>query len=759
MAFTGFSSDEEGSIVFDGEQFIINNPNNVPDDFDPHGRPVIGLPVTHPNHPQNQQPVSSSDPVTGLAPFDTGPSVFHTHEYTQYGQPPSSKEEAERREQRIKKARQRFQDAKKRATNAPSLQVIDAAPDFADLGFIDSEPLPASVAPDWPGSTPLSQGRSLHVDHLLSVETDTLAREVLIGIKRDGIPPKAFVNDFMAQYAEWGWDELSSARALQVLEIVRNSDWDERLQQADSATVETLAQDLADNTIEGLTVINAKTGRVLLNRIGVLGAGGSQYVGLQDHEVEAFKGLELIFIHNHPNASDASEADLRAAFEAGAEMLMVVTPKGYEYVYMRGAHGMIRVRAEEASYAVAPGTAEEHALLEAKSWEQARRDGINPPEFIMLQEEQLWWEREKIIIVPYNTTETREQVAARMAIPVELLDKLNGNDTGFGTMYIPLPGWYSFTTYHHNESLVAGAHSTGATFFDWESVLEQGQLISEWRSLRPVEQQIEMALMGSNAISIYAPFNNVGYDFDYTVTWIHDREAVFHQAASDFDIPVALLKTVIASELLYDYDAIDQWQDNVIRANLNLLGRQFLWRINRFRDSWDGAGVANVHYPTLIDAYTHVNAQLEPGETHPWNLGSIDSGHKVPNLLLAPDIPVSNDDVSNYYDDVSFETLVPRQIETARFVLRLGRLDEVPRELRTEIAHYLADDSGSVRAAAMVLRMIIDQLTEFDSNANINEDPRDMARAWGRYRTSLEYFDYGGNARLAHPLAEYWSTR
>ena len=103
MAFTGFSSDEEGSIVFDGEQFIINNPENVPVDFNPHGRPVIGLPVTHPNHPQNQQPVSSSDPVTGLAPFDTGPSVFHTHEYTQYVQPPSSKEEAERREQRKKK--------------------------------------------------------------------------------------------------------------------------------------------------------------------------------------------------------------------------------------------------------------------------------------------------------------------------------------------------------------------------------------------------------------------------------------------------------------------------------------------------------------------------------------------------------------------------------------------------------------------------------------------------------------------------------
>ena len=101
---------------------------------------------------------------------------------------------------------------------------------MAELGYIDSEPLPAAIAPDWPGSIPLSQGQSLYADHLLSIEDDTMVRELLIGIKREGIPPKAFVNDFMAQYAEWGWDDLSSARALQVLEIVRNSDWDERLE-------------------------------------------------------------------------------------------------------------------------------------------------------------------------------------------------------------------------------------------------------------------------------------------------------------------------------------------------------------------------------------------------------------------------------------------------------------------------------------------------------------------------------------------------
>ena len=103
----------------------------------------------------------------------------------------------------------------------------------------------------------------------MSVETDTLAREVLIGIQREGIPSDAYVSDFISQYAEWGWDDLSSARALQVLDIVRNSDWDEQLEWADSPQVETVAQDLADNTIEVLTVIDAKTGQTLLSRTGI----------------------------------------------------------------------------------------------------------------------------------------------------------------------------------------------------------------------------------------------------------------------------------------------------------------------------------------------------------------------------------------------------------------------------------------------------------------------------------------------------------
>ncbi len=213
-----------------------------------------------------------------------------------------------------------------------------------------------------------------------------MAREVLIGIKREGIPPKAFVYDFMAQYAEWGWDDLSSARALQVLEIVRNSDWDERLQQADSLTVETVAQDQANDWIEGLVIIDAGSGNVVLNKTGVVGAGGQQYVGLQDYDVEALRGLDLIFVHNHPNDTQASEEDLRSAFDTGAKLLIVITRNGREFVYVRGRDRMVLVRDEKASYEVGSRTLDETIELAIKSAKQAVAYRDDSPEYVFLED-------------------------------------------------------------------------------------------------------------------------------------------------------------------------------------------------------------------------------------------------------------------------------------------------------------------------------------------------------------------------------------
>ena len=226
------------------------------------------------------------------------------------------------------------------------------------------------------------------MDHLLNVETDPLAREVLFTIKREGLPPRSQWNDFMAQYALWSWDATSDAQAWATLAIIAQSDWDETFAQADSAPVETIAQDLADDWIEGVVIIDAGSGNIVLSKTGVVGPDGQQYVGLQDYEVEALKGLPLIFVHNHTQDIGASDDDLRSAFAAGANLLIVITRSGREQVYIRGRDRMVLVRDEKASYEVGSPTLGETIALAKKSAEQAAAFRDDPPEHVFLQEEQ-----------------------------------------------------------------------------------------------------------------------------------------------------------------------------------------------------------------------------------------------------------------------------------------------------------------------------------------------------------------------------------
>ena len=206
-----------------------------------------------------------------------------------------------------------------------------------------------------------------------------------------------------------------------------------------------------------------------------------------------------------------------------------------------------------------------------------------------------------------------------------------------------------------------------------------------------------MALMGSDAnIDKFVRFDNAGYGFDDTLSWIHDREIAISQAAMDFQVPAALLKTVIVSELLYDYRNDDQLQDDIIRANFNLLARQLLGRNDKIRDSWDGAGVANA----LSSSHWPISMKRAP-RIHPFLLPTLIS-HPLQNLLQEKTDYVER--YAEFYENRSFNELKPREQEVAYWI-RAGKLNDVPRDLRVEIAHYLADDSGSVRATAMISHM------------------------------------------------------
>ena len=78
---------------------------------------------------------------------------------------------------------------------------------------------------------------------------------------------------------------------------------------------------------------------------------------------------------------------MESAFQAGAELLIVITQSGREQVYMRGRDRMVLVRDEQASYEVGPPTLEETIELAIKSAQQARALEADAPELVFLQEE------------------------------------------------------------------------------------------------------------------------------------------------------------------------------------------------------------------------------------------------------------------------------------------------------------------------------------------------------------------------------------
>ena len=275
---------------------------------------------------------------------------------------------------------------------------VEYAPDIvwspeglAASGHVTFLPHGSDEAPSgitvWQEHTPLSPGQEQHVNHLLHVETDILAREVLITIQRDGLPPRGQWSHFMSQYALWSWDSESDAFAWATLVKIEQSDWDEMLGFADEEAVETVAQDLGNNTREGLVIIDADSGETLLERTGVLREDGGQHVGLQDAEVEALRGRRLIFVHNHPNGTGASAADRVSAFAAGAELLLVITGDGREEVYLRGRDRMALVRDGQASYELGSPMLNETIALAKKSAEEARRYREDRPELVFWQAE------------------------------------------------------------------------------------------------------------------------------------------------------------------------------------------------------------------------------------------------------------------------------------------------------------------------------------------------------------------------------------
>ena len=175
-------------------------------------------------------------------------------------------------------------------------------------------------------------------------------------------------NDF----AESGLDDESDERAE---EQVRR-----RVERVRRETM----TDLADDRWESIVAIDTKTGEKVFWRYG-----SRNYTFLQEEQRKMVEGREIALIHNHPNDTAASQADLEGAFWLGAKSLTVVTPSGYRYVYIRGTHEMeLAAVINDPNYVANPSWREDVESSTA-FWTQTLAEKGNQPEWVMEQEEQV----------------------------------------------------------------------------------------------------------------------------------------------------------------------------------------------------------------------------------------------------------------------------------------------------------------------------------------------------------------------------------
>jgi len=168
MPFRGISIDDEGSIIYDGEKFVVNHPSRVPDNFDPGDKPVVGLPKTHPSHPQNRQrpPTPENPPpppyggpgpvIPGIVPIRPGtppkpanqphptpslhlPAPPPGIDIPGYTQPHQPVQEASDNSESEKKKKKRQETGSSEPSLPDFPQDMEYQPDISALGLVNFE--------------------------------------------------------------------------------------------------------------------------------------------------------------------------------------------------------------------------------------------------------------------------------------------------------------------------------------------------------------------------------------------------------------------------------------------------------------------------------------------------------------------------------------------------------------------------------------------------------------------------------------------
>lgn len=200
MSFTGFSSDQEGSIIYDGEKFIVTVPvgHEQLEHFNPDGNiPVV---YTHPSHAQNQQTSVTSQPgrdSTSKSQGDTG------------GGESADKEKSE-------------ETASSESSVSGFPQDIEWEPDISALGLVTVKQIESNQneAPPRVRAVLDKPQNAIEMEFYLAARHNPLLLEMMILTQQEGIPPalQGNVTDILKLSSEYEPDGEDVAEATEFLE-------------------------------------------------------------------------------------------------------------------------------------------------------------------------------------------------------------------------------------------------------------------------------------------------------------------------------------------------------------------------------------------------------------------------------------------------------------------------------------------------------------------------------------------------------------
>ncbi len=193
----------------------------------------------------------------------------------------------------------------------------------------------------------------------------------------------------LKHFATYTWDEESDEAAEEFIqwyverfrpELERQREYTWSLDAL--SDIEYWIREVANDERESVIVYDLEAGEVLFVRYG-----DRDSVTMQTLQQKLAEGREIFLIHNHPNNSGASPADLSAAAWLDAEYMIIVNPDGTVHRHKKIGGEIVELEPIHNPDIVAPVDPVETAVDSIAYWIQTLREIGNPPEMVMRQEE------------------------------------------------------------------------------------------------------------------------------------------------------------------------------------------------------------------------------------------------------------------------------------------------------------------------------------------------------------------------------------